>query len=145
MMLTGAERTRIVAGYVGEVVRVNTATLREWIAGGVTPVISAGARGEDGRIYNCNADVAAAQTAIALNARRLVFMSDVPGLLRDPKEPATLITHLQTSEVEALKRQGIVDQGMIPKVESAVAGIKAGVGKAAVVGGRDPHAVLLGS
>src|SRR5260370_1389463 len=83
---------------------------------GVTPVVSPVARGEDGRIYNCDADVAAAQTAIALNARRLVFMSDVPGLLRDPKEPATLITHLRTSEVETLKRQGIVDQGMIPKV-----------------------------
>ena len=143
MWLTGNERAPIDAGYVGEVVRVNAAPLLECIAAGVTPVISPVARGEDGRIYNCNADVAAAQTAIALNAQRLVFLSDVPGLLRDHKEPATLITHLRTSEVEALKRQGIVDQGMIPKVESAVAAIRAGVDKVSLVDGRVPHAVLL--
>jgi acetylglutamate kinase len=86
-------------GYVGEVTGVNTAPLLDCIARGITPVISPTARGEDGKIYNCNADVAAAQAAIALKARRLVFMSDVPGLMRDPKDPATLITHLQTSEV----------------------------------------------
>ena len=63
------------------------------LAQGITPVISPTARGEDGKIYNCNADVAAAQAAIALKAKRLVFLSDVPGLMRDPKDPATLETH----------------------------------------------------
>ncbi|HEY6170406.1 MAG TPA: acetylglutamate kinase, partial [Verrucomicrobiae bacterium] len=77
-------------GCVGEVVEVNTDPLLQCIQRGVTPVISPVALGEDGRIYNCNADVAAAQVAIALQAKRLVFMSDVPGLLRDPKNPATL-------------------------------------------------------
>ena len=130
-------------GYVGEVVAVNTAPLLECIEQGITPVISPTARGEDGKIYNCNADVAAAQVAIALKARRLVFMSDVPGLMRDPKNPATLITHLQISEVPALKQAGIVDKGMIPKVDSAVMAIKSGVEKVSFVDGRSPHSVLL--
>jgi len=130
-------------GYVGEVTRVNTAPLLDCIAHGFTPVISPTARGEDGRIYNCNADVAAAMTAIALQARRLVFMSDVPGLLRDPKDSQTLIRHLRSGEVGDLKRAGIVDKGMIPKVDSAVAAIQSGVEKVQFVDGRIPHSVLL--
>lgn len=135
--------SRIDIGYVGEVVAVNTAPLAKCIKQGITPVISPTARSEDGMIYNCNADVAAARAAIALKARRLVFMSDVPGLMRDPKDPATLIAHLQTSEVDGLKQTGIVDHGMIPKVDSAVAAIKSGVEKVSFVDGRVPHAVLL--
>lgn len=134
---------KIDVGFVGEVTAVNTAPLLECIAKGITPVISPTARGEDGKIYNCNADVAAAQAAIALKAKRLVFMSDVPGLMRDPKDPATLIRHLQTSEVPALKAAGIVDKGMIPKVDSAVAALKSGVEKVSFVDGRVNHAVLL--
>jgi len=134
---------RLDIGYVGEVVAVNTAPLLDCIAQGITPVISPTARGEDGRVYNCNADVAAAQTAITLKAKRLVFMSDVPGLMRDPKDPATVIAHLQTSEVPDLKMTGVVDKGMIPKVDSAVAAIKSGVDKVSFVDGRVPHSVLL--
>lgn len=134
---------KIDVGYVGEVISVNIAPLLECIAQGITPVISPTARGEDGKVYNCNADVAAAQAAIALKAKRLVFMSDVPGLMRDPKDPATLITHLQTSEVPGLKQAGIVDKGMIPKVDSAVAAITSGVEKVSLVDGRVPHAVLM--
>jgi acetylglutamate kinase len=136
-------RQKIDVGYVGEVIGVNTAPLLECIAKGITPVISPTARGEDGKIYNCNADVAAAQVAIALKAKRLVFMSDVPGLMRDPKDPATLIAHLQTPEVPGLKAAGIVDKGMIPKVDSAVAAIKSGVEKVSLVDGRVPHSVML--
>jgi acetylglutamate kinase len=134
---------KIDIGFVGEVTEVNTAPLRECIAMGITPVLSPTARGEDGKIYNCNADVAAAQVAIALKAQRLVFMSDVPGLMRDPKNPKTLIAHLQTSEVPELKALGIVDKGMIPKVDSAVAAVKAGVEKVSFIDGRVPHAVML--
>jgi len=130
-------------GYVGEVIEVNVAPLKESIWCGFTPVISPTARGEDGKIYNCNADVAAAMAAIALGAKRLVFMSDVPGLMRDPKDPATLITHLKTGEVPGLKTAGIVDKGMIPKVDSAVAAIKSGVEKVSFVDGRVPHSVML--
>ena len=129
--------------YVGEVTSVNTELLLECIAQGMTPVISPTARGEDGHIYNCNADVAAAQVAIALKAQRLVFMSDVPGLLQDPKDPATLISRLSVSQVDGLKQAGVVDKGMIPKVDSAVAAIRSGVEKVSLVDGRVPHAVLL--
>jgi len=143
LWLSGPNGEPVDIGFVGEVTSVNTAPLLECIANGVTPVISPTARGKDGKIYNCNADVAAAQTAIALNAHRLVFMSDVPGLMRDPKDPSTVISHLETHEVDALKKAGIVDKGMIPKVDSAVAAIKAGVNKVSFIDGRMPHAVLL--
>ena len=134
---------KIDIGYVGEVIEVNVQPLKESMWCGFTPVISPTARGEDGKIYNCNADVAAAMCAIALDAKRLVFMSDVPGLMRDPKDPATLIAHLHTGEVPGLKAAGIVDKGMIPKVDSAVAAIKSGVEKVSFVDGRVPHAVML--
>jgi acetylglutamate kinase len=130
-------------GYVGEVFKVNTAPLFACIKQGITPVISPTARGEDGKIYNCNADVAAAQVAIALKAKRLVFMSDVPGLMRDPKNPETVISHLQISEVDGLKKSGVIDKGMIPKVDSAVAAITSGVEKVSFVDGRVQHSVLM--
>ncbi|HEU0039703.1 MAG TPA: acetylglutamate kinase [Verrucomicrobiae bacterium] len=134
---------KIDAGYVGEVIGVNTAPLLECIAQGITPVISPTARGEDGNIYNCNADVAAAQAAVALKAKRLVFMSDVPGLLKDPKDPDSVISHLKIVAVEELKKLGVIDQGMIPKVDGAVAAINGGVEKVSFVDGRVPHSVLL--
>jgi acetylglutamate kinase len=143
LWLTGPGGEKLDIGFVGEVTSVNTAPLIECIEKGITPVISPTARGEDGGIYNCNADVAAAQAAIALKAQRLVFMSDVPGLLRDPKNPATLITTLRTTEVDGLKKAGIVDKGMIPKVDSAVTAIQSGVEKVSLVDGRVPHSVLL--
>lgn len=130
-------------GYVGEVVSVNIAPLLECIQKGITPVISPTARGEDGHIYNCNADVAAAQTAIALKARRLFFMSDVPGLLQNPKNPDSVISNLAVSQAEKLKETGVVDKGMIPKVDSAVAAVKSGVEKVAFIDGRVSHSLLL--
>jgi len=141
--LKGADGQALDLGYVGEVTEVNTAPLRECIVQGLTPVISPTARGEDGKLYNCNADVAAAQIAIALRARRLVFMSDVPGLLQNPKQPDSVLSQLRLSQVEGLKQAGIIDRGMIPKVDSAVAAIKSGVEKVSFVDGRVAHAVLL--
>jgi len=139
----GADGQPVDLGFVGEVSQVNTSALVECIENGVTPVISPTARGEDGRIYNCNADVAAAQVAIALRAKRLVFMSDVPGLLRDPKNAESVISQLKVAEVAGMKLSGVIDKGMIPKVDSAVAAIQAGVEKVSFVDGRVPHAVLL--
>ena len=143
MQLQGAGGESIDLGYVGEVIGVNIELLRECIRRSITPVISPTALGEDGKIYNCNADVAAAQAAIALKARRLVFMSDVPGLLRDPKDPSSVISHLQVAQVAELKKTGVIDRGMIPKVDSAVGAIHAGVDKISFVDGRVEHAVLL--
>ena len=130
-------------GFVGEVIGVNIAPLEECIAQGITPVISPTARDTDGQTYNCNADIAAAKAAIALAAKRLVFMSDVPGLLRNPDDSESVIPHLNIAEVDELKQTGIIAKGMIPKVESAVAAINAGVDKVSFVDGRINHAVLL--
>jgi acetylglutamate kinase len=143
MFLNGPAGERIDIGYVGEVYDVNVEPLRECIRRSITPIISPTARGDDGKIYNCNADVSAAQTAIALKARRLVFMSDVPGLMRDFKDPSTVISQLRIQEADGLKAAGIVDKGMIPKVDSAVAAIRSGVDKVSFVDGRVAHSVLL--
>ena len=137
----GGERQDI--GFVGEVTGVNTAPIRECLSAGFTPVISPVARGEDGHVYNCNADVAAAQAAIALKAKRLVFMSDVPGLMFDPKDESTLISQLRIGEVAGLKDSGVIDKGMIPKVDSAVTAVMSGVEKVSFVDGRMPHSILI--
>ena len=134
---------KIDIGFVGEVIALNVDQLRECIRRSITPVISPTALDGNGQLYNCNADVAAAHAAIALKARRLVFMSDVPGLLRDPKNPDSVIPHLRISEIEDLKKAGVIDKGMIPKVDSAVAALKAGVDKVSFVDGRVPHSVLM--
>jgi len=130
-------------GFVGEVTEVDVSLLRDCIRKNVTPVISPTARGKDGRIYNCNADIAAAKSAVALKARRLVFMSDVPGLLRDQSDETTLVSHLSVADVPELKKAGVVSEGMIPKVDSAVNAIENGVEKVHFVDGRIPHSVLL--
>ncbi len=130
-------------GFVGDVYAVEVERLRQCIRRSVTPVVSPTALGDDGQVYNCNADVAAARTAIALKARRLVFMSDVPGLLRDPADDSSLMSHLRAEEVPDLKDGGVIDRGMIPKVESAVKAIESGVEKVQFVDGRVPHSVLL--
>ncbi len=130
-------------GFVGDVTDVDTDTLRACIQLGATPVISPTARGDDGKIYNCNADIAAAKTAIALNARRLVFLSDVPRLLRDPTDNSTLMSHLRVEEVPELRRAGVIEEGMLPKVDSAIAAIESGVEKVQFIDGRIPHSLLL--
>ena len=130
-------------GLVGEVTEVNTAPLLECIEQDITPVISPTATGEDGQIYNCNADVAAGQAAVALRPKRLVYMSDVPGLLQNPDDPTSVISHLPVAEVEALKSSGVISKGMIPKVDSAVRAVAAGVEKVFFIDGRMNHSLLL--
>lgn len=140
---TSASGSEVDLGFVGEVTEVDVIPLRDCIRKNVTPVISPTARGEDGRIYNCNADIAAAKAAVALKARRLVFMSDVPGLLRDQTDETSLVSHLSVADVPGLKKAGVVSEGMIPKVDSAVKAIENGVEKVQFVDGRIPHSVLL--
>ena len=130
-------------GYVGEVTGVIVDSIRKTLHSQVVPIISPMGLGEDGHAYNINADVAAAKLAVALGARRLVFMSDVPGLMRDPSNPETLISSLHVKEVLDLKREGIIDKGMIPKVDSAVEAVQAGVRRVHLVDGRIPHSILL--
>ncbi len=130
-------------GFVGEITSIDTAPILSAIENGVTPVVSPTARGHEGHLYNCNADLVAAELAIALKARRLVFMSDVPGLMRDPEDLDSLISVLSVADVAQLKADSVIGTGMIPKIDSAVGAIEAGVNKVSLVDGRVNHAVLL--
>ena len=130
-------------GYVGDVTEVKVKLIKKEIADGFMPVISPVAEGLDGKPYNVNADTAAGRVASALRARRLVYMSDVPGLLSDPKNPASLISTLKTGDVDGLKKKGVIDKGMRPKVQSAVRALQEGVQRVHFVDGRMPHSLLL--
>ena len=130
-------------GYVGDVTEVKIKLVKKDIADGFMPVISPVAEGYDGKPYNVNADTAAGRIASALRARRLVYMSDVPGLLADPKDPNSLISTLKVGEVEGLKKKGVIDKGMRPKVGSAVRALQEGVQRVHFIDGRMPHSLLL--
>ena len=130
-------------GYVGDVTEVKVKLIKKEIADGFMPVISPVAEGLDGKPYNINADTAAGRVASALRARRLVYMSDVPGLLSDPKDLSSLISTLKVGDVEGLKKKGIIDKGMRPKVQSAVRALQEGVQRVHFVDGRMPHSLLL--
>ena len=130
-------------GFVGEVAEVKIKLIKKEIAEGFVPVISPVAEGYDGKPYNVNADLVAGRVASALRARRLVYMSDVPGLLAAPPDPASLISTLKISQIEDLKKKGIIDKGMRPKVASAVRALAEGVQRVHFIDGRLAHSLLL--
>ena len=138
-----AEGEPVDLGFVGQIQYVKAKLIKKAIADGYTPIISPIAVDELGHPYNTNADVAAAAVASALRARRLVYLSDVPGLLRDPGDPSTLISSLHIDEVEALTKDGTISRGMLPKVNSAVGALHNGVHRVHFVDGRQPHSILL--
>lgn len=130
-------------GFVGDVTEVKVKLIKKEIGEGFIPVISPVAEGYDGKPYNVNADLAAGRVASALRARRLVYMSDVPGLLSNPADPASLISTLKTSQVDELKKKGVIDKGMRPKVQSAVRALQEGVQRVHFIDGRLSHSLLL--
>jgi acetylglutamate kinase len=130
-------------GFVGEVVEVKVKLIKKEIAEGFVPVISPVAAGHDGKPYNVNADLVAGRVASALRARRLVYMSDVPGLLAAPPDPATLISTLRISQVDELRKKGVIDKGMSPKIASAVRALEEGVQRVHLIDGRLAHSLLL--
>ena len=130
-------------GYVGEAVHCDTGPVRAHLQAGRIPVVCPLGRGADGRVYNINADDAAAALAMALPSRKLAYVSDVPGLLRDPADPATLIETLHAPDVPELEKAGVISGGMLPKIESSLAALRAGVRKVHLVDGRMPHSLLL--
>lgn len=130
-------------GYVGDVTEVKVKLIKKEIADGFVPVISPVAEGYDGKPYNINADLAAGRVASALRARRLVYMSDVPGLLANPSDLGSLISTLKPSQVEDLKKKGVIDKGMRPKVQSAIRALQEGVQRVHFIDGRLPHSLLL--
>lgn len=130
-------------GYVGDIGSVRTEPILEALEEGLMPILSSTASDAGGQCYNVNADTAAAQIAIALKARRLVYLSDVPGLLKDPEDPATLLSSLPVHQVEPLKEEKVISKGMLPKVNSAVEALNAGVNRVHFIDGRLPHSILL--
>ena len=131
-------------GLVGEITSVNPQAVTDAMANGYIPVISTVAQGEDGNnAYNINADTAAAKLATALDAEKLILLTDVRGLLKDPKDENTLIPSLQISAVPALVHEGISSGGMIPKIECCVESVRSGVKSAIILDGRVAHSILI--
>lgn len=130
-------------GYVGEVVEVDDDPILAYLHSHIVPVITPLGWGPDERVYNINADDAASAIAQNLKARKLVYLSDVPGLLRDPKDKSSLISTLKVGEVEGLIEKGVISGGMIPKVMGSVRAIKSGVRKVHFVDANMPHSLLL--
>lgn len=130
-------------GFVGEVETVDPKPIFEALDRGEIPVISPIGIGPDGMPYNNNADVAASRVAVALSARRLVYLCDVPGLMKNPADPSSLISSVPVDSIPSLKRQGVLGSGMIPKVESAEYALRNGVKRVHLVDARMPHSVLL--
>ncbi len=130
-------------GYVGEIRHVHALPLLECFRTETIPVVTPLGRGPDGRLYNLNADDAAAAVARELRARKLAFLSDVPGLLRDRNDESTLFSTLRIRQVEELIRTGVIDGGMLPKIRSCMEALQAGVRKIHIIDGRVPHSLLL--
>lgn len=127
-------------GQVGDVKTINTTIIRVLETNGFIPVISPTGVGEHGESYNINADTVAGDIAAALKAEKLLFLTDVAGILdRDGK----LLSHLNPETIAALKRDGVIDGGMLPKVDACLQALEHGVAKAHIIDGRVPHAVLL--
>jgi acetylglutamate kinase len=130
-------------GFVGDLIAVSGEDIIDLVSSEVVPVISPLARDEDGNVYNINADIAAAAIAAKLQAAKMIYLSDVPGIMRDPGNPDSLIPSVNRASARALAEEGILTGGMIPKVESALDAISAGVTKVHFIDGRLPHALLL--
>lgn len=130
-------------GYVGEIKEVNAEPINNALSTGYIPIVATVAGGYDGNVYNINADLAAAQIAAKLGARKLILMTDIRGLLRDVSDEDSLISVVNVSEVPMLKREGIISGGMIPKIDCCVEAVRSGVKRAHIIDGRIEHSILL--
>ena len=130
-------------GFVGEITKVNVQPLLDMLDKGYIPVVSTLGCDNDGNVYNINADTAAARIAGALHAECLISMTDICGILRDKDDPGTLIPEIGVNEAPELVRQGVINGGMIPKVECCINAIEWGVQKVFILDGRIPHAILI--
>ncbi|MCC2259507.1 acetylglutamate kinase [Intestinimonas aquisgranensis] len=131
-------------GLVGEMVQVDPAIVNDALSDGYIPVVSTVAQGVDGETaYNINADTAAAKLAVALGAEKLILLTDVRGLLLDPKDESTLLPVVELSKVPGLIKDGVIQGGMIPKVDCCVEAVRSGVKNAVILDGRIPHSILI--
>ncbi len=130
-------------GYVGEIVEMNMDVINEVLSNNFIPVISTIGYDEGGNCYNINADTVAAEIAGALKAEALVSMTDVKGLLRDKNDESSLIRRINISDIPAIIAEGVIDGGMIPKVDSMMQAIRNGANKGFIIDGRVPHSILI--
>lgn len=131
-------------GLVGDITKVNVDPINDLLEAGYIPVISTVAAGADGEpCYNINADTAAAYIAAAMDAEKLIILTDVLGLLRDVNDPNSLISRCQTSEVPGLIEEGVIKGGMIPKIQCCVEAVENGVRRSHILDGRVAHSILI--
>ena len=138
-----AERLDPELGRVGKISRINADYLESLMDSEYIPVVATVAQGEDGGFYNINADVAAGHIAAAVHAHKVIFLTDVDGLYEDFEDKDSLISNLTLEETEAMLSAGEVDRGMIPKLESCVHALRAGVFRSHIINGTTPHSLLL--
>jgi len=141
-MLT-AKQVKPELGFVGSVTEVDTEIILDALNMGYIPVISTVAGDADGNVYNINADTVAAKIAGALKADKLINMTDIKGVLADKNDPSTLIKTINVAEIKQLEKQGIIDGGMIPKLECCVEAIRREVAQVVIIDGRVPHSILI--
>lgn len=130
-------------GFVGDVLKLNTGIVEKLLDQGYIPVISPIGVGKDGATYNINADSVAGELAAALGAEKLALITDVEGIYRDYSDKSTFVSTLSLAEAQEMIRSGVIDGGMIPKVEACVKALAAGVSKTHILDGRKPHSLLL--
>jgi len=130
-------------GFVGEIKKINSDIINNTLDNGYIPVISTVGTDEKGQVYNINADTAAARIAAELGAENLILMTDIKGLLENKDDETTLIKSVGVSEVPYLKKQGIIQGGMIPKIDCCVEAVRRGVKKSIIIDGRIPHSILI--
>ncbi len=131
-------------GYVGEITKVNTDILKMAMNSGYIPVVGSVALGEDdNKPYNINADICASKIAAALKAERLLLLTDVPGVMKDPSDPSSLLSVLRLHQIPKLCLEGVIKGGMIPKIDCCVEAVRMGVEKSIIIDGRIPHSILL--
>ena len=130
-------------GYVGTVTKVRPQPINDLLEKGYIPVVSTVASDRLGNAYNINGDTAAARIAGALNAERLIMMTDIAGILKDKDDPSTLIPHITVGEARELYTSGVISGGMIPKVDCCIDALEHGVDNVVIMDGRIPHSILM--
>lgn len=130
-------------GFVGEITKINIEPVLDLLGKGYIPVISTVGCDNDGNAYNINGDTAAAYIAGALNAKRLIMMTNIAGVLKDKNDASSIIPEISVSQAEELKKSGVISDGMIPKVDCCITAINKGVKKVIIMDGRVPHSILM--
>jgi len=137
------ETRQVDFGHVGDITEVNTRLLKKLLDDGYVPVLASLGSDREGNIFNINADTVAARVAMDMKADKLLLLTNAPGLLQDPDDPATLISHICASRSEELLKTGAIRGGMVPKITTLVEAVRGGVSRAHILDGKAPHSLLI--